>query len=90
MPREPVKRGSAESAKNTKVLGGGPWSVAEPMAAEPPKADIAQHGCDVRFVPKADIASDAAGFGRDRVTPDFLLVLRRVFFNCQTHQYHSE
>jgi len=25
------------------------------MSALPPKADIAQHRCDVRFVPKADI-----------------------------------
>ena len=26
-----------------------------PMSALPPKADIDQHACDVRFVPKADI-----------------------------------
>jgi hypothetical protein len=25
------------------------------MSALPPKADIVQHDCDVRFVPKADI-----------------------------------
>src|SRR5262249_48177271 len=25
------------------------------MSALPPKADMDQHGCDVRFVPKADI-----------------------------------
>ena len=25
------------------------------MSALPPKADIDRHGCDVRFVPKADI-----------------------------------
>jgi len=25
------------------------------MSALPPKADIVEHGCDVRFVPKADI-----------------------------------
>ena len=28
-----------------------------PMSALPPKADMDQHGCDVRFVPKADISS---------------------------------
>ena len=27
------------------------------MSALPPKADMAQHRCDVRFVPKADIAA---------------------------------
>jgi len=27
------------------------------MSALPPKADIVQHDCDVRFVPKADIQS---------------------------------
>jgi hypothetical protein len=25
------------------------------MSALPPKADMDQHGCDVRFVPKADV-----------------------------------
>jgi hypothetical protein len=28
----------------------------QPMSALPPKADIAQRDCHVRFVPKADIA----------------------------------
>ena len=28
---------------------------AEAMSALPPKADIDEQGCDVRFVPKADI-----------------------------------
>jgi len=27
------------------------------MSALPPKADMTQHGCDVRFVPKADITT---------------------------------
>jgi len=27
------------------------------MSALPPKADMVQHDCDVRFVPKADIAN---------------------------------
>jgi len=26
------------------------------MSALPPKADVVQHDCDVRFVPKADMA----------------------------------
>jgi hypothetical protein len=30
-------------------------SMKPPMSALPPKADMAQHDCDVRFVPKADI-----------------------------------
>jgi len=29
--------------------------IAGPMSALPPKADMDQHGRDVRFVPKADI-----------------------------------
>jgi hypothetical protein len=33
-----------------------------PMSALPPKADIDQHGCDVRFVPKADILH----YGKER------------------------
>jgi hypothetical protein len=28
-----------------------------PMSALPPKADIAERDCDVRFVPKADIGT---------------------------------
>jgi hypothetical protein len=31
------------------------------MSAIPPKADMAQHGDDVRFVPKADIAATEEG-----------------------------
>ena len=31
----------------------------EPMSALPPKADIAQHGGDVRFVPEADSCTAA-------------------------------
>ncbi len=30
------------------------------MSALPPKADMAQSGCDVRFVPKADIGRHVA------------------------------
>jgi hypothetical protein len=30
------------------------------VCAEPPKADMDQHRCDVRFVPKADILRAAA------------------------------
>ena len=30
--------------------------ILQSMSALPPKADIAEHRCDVRFVPKADIA----------------------------------
>ena len=35
-------------------------------SALPPKADMDQHGCDVRFVPKADISSvwKVAALGR--------------------------
>jgi hypothetical protein len=29
------------------------------MSALPPKADMVQHGCDVRFVPKADSCTSA-------------------------------
>ena len=29
----------------------------QPMSALPPKADMDQQGCDVRFVPKGDIKS---------------------------------
>ena len=32
------------------------FSDLQPMSALPPKADMDQHGRDVRFVPKADIA----------------------------------
>jgi hypothetical protein len=38
------------------------------MSALPPKADIVQHGGDVRFVPKADI--EGAGSPMCR-TPEF-------------------
>jgi hypothetical protein len=42
------------------------------MSALPPKADIVQHGSDVRFVPKADIlhCSNNAGL-LGQVLPNF-------------------
>src|SRR6516164_4256670 len=42
---------SAQSGREQTACG----QAAIAMFALPPKADIAQHGCDVRFVPKADI-----------------------------------
>jgi hypothetical protein len=33
------------------------------MSALPPKADMTQHACDVRFVPKADIPVECARNG---------------------------
>ena len=41
------------------------------MSALPPKADIAQHGADVRLVPKADIGEAAR---RVRSGPDSALL----------------
>ena len=35
----------------------------EPMSALPPKADMDQDGCNVRFVPKADIRPPAHPWG---------------------------
>jgi hypothetical protein len=37
------------------------WDWRPLMSALPPKADIAQHGGNVRFVPEADIASESQG-----------------------------
>jgi hypothetical protein len=42
----------------------------QPMSALPPKADIVQHGGNVRFVPKADIVK----IGNDQL----VLFLERV------------
>jgi len=38
----------------------------QPMSALPPKADMVEHGCDVRFVPKADIGLPNRPFGGNR------------------------
>ena len=35
----------------------------QPMSALPPKADMDQHDCNVRFVPKADIEYTLSGDG---------------------------
>jgi hypothetical protein len=35
------------------------------MSALPPKADIVQHDCDVRFVPKADVRQLIVGGADD-------------------------
>ena len=42
------------------------------MSALPPKADMDQHGCDVRFVPKADIGERQKETGDGPALPPFV------------------
>jgi hypothetical protein len=42
------------------------WMHVRVMSALPPKADMDQHGRDVRFVPKADIVNAAAVSAKSR------------------------
>jgi hypothetical protein len=35
------------------------WQCCQRMSALPPKADMVEHGCDVRFVPLSDICAAA-------------------------------
>jgi len=52
------------------------FTIVEGMSALPPKADIRQRNCDVRFVPKADISrftrsprQRGEGLGQSAPTP---------------------
>jgi hypothetical protein len=48
------------------------------MSALPPKADIAERGCHVRYVPKADIAEWREGTGITRLVPFHFGLTARV------------
>jgi len=55
------------------------------MSALPPKADIDQHGRDVRFVPKADIDRLIRSPGLRRSFEERVSTSQECFWNDETH-----